>query len=749
MLDRMEMPLRIDWLLPLVALAIAGVSRGESPPLEPTPLAVLRGLSREELAANPPVRVRAVVTRSRRSSLFIQDDSAGMYVNVARARLRGVMPTDVPIVEVPLGSEVEIVGVADPGGFSPIILPATIQILGPAEIPRPQPADPAGFFSGADDSQFVECEGIVEEAIEQGDHWRLAARYLFQPFVIAVHKSAIEVDPESLIDAVIRVQGPTASIANTRGEFLAPVVFVERPEWLSVVEPSTDSAFETPLVSITDLARFLPEGHVGHRVRIEGTVIHAEPGEAVFLQDRGFGTRVQTRSQEPFAPGDRVEAAGFVIRGKPVAELARAVVRSIGTGAPVAPVDISPAAALEVNRIAAAASMNAAPSDYQGCLVRFPARLVDEHIGSAGNVLVLNSGETTILARLPDDHAVDRAIPPPGSELLVTGILSIDWLIDPLTQRGSGPQGVSLLIRSPADIVVTREPSPWTPRRLASLLTAAAVGLAIVGGWAWSLRREGAVLERMVAERTGELAEARRLEKLKEEKQRGLLEQKLKTSLAASAVAHEINQPLSRLLLKCRLEAERGVDDGGFIDAVVGDAERVVTTIEKMKVLLRNVETKHEPVDLGQVVTSTLHQVKRLAATHGVELHRTGPALGCLIEGDDVQLQFAVSNLLRNAIEAITAGGTDRREISIEVIDGENEVQLVVGDSGPGWPGGTFDEALLASSKPAGTGIGLFVVRTAVENHRGKVTIGCSPMGGAEFQIVLPRRGRSSSRSSG
>ena len=177
------------------------------------------------------------------------------------------------------------------------------------------------------------------------------------------------------------------------------------------------------------------------------------------------------------------------------------------------------------------------------------------------------------------------------------------------------------------------------------------------------------MLERMVAERTGELAEASRLEKLKEEKQRGLLEQKLKTSLAASAVAHEINQPLSLLLLKCRLEAERGVDDGGFIDAVVGDAERVVTTIEKMKVLLRNVETKHEPVDLGQVVTSTLHQVKRLAATHGVELHRTGPALGCLIEGDDVQLQFAVSNLLRNAIEAITAGGTDRREISIEVID--------------------------------------------------------------------------------
>ena len=441
-----------------------------------------------------------------------------------------------------------------------------------------------------------------------------------------------------------------------------------------------------------------------------------------------------------------MEAAGFVVRGRPVAELARAVVRRIGTWTPLPPIDISPTEALEINLDAMAASVNAEPSDFQGTLVRFPARLLDVQSGPAGRSLVLNSEEGTILARLPDDDQTKPAIPPAGSELLVTGIFGIDWDTDPLVAGGGVPQGMSLLIRSSADIVVTREPSPWTPRRLASLLTAAAVGLALVGGWAWFLRRESAQLERMVAERTRELAEARRQEKRTEEKQRAVLEQKLKTSLAASAVAHEINQPLSRLLLKCRLEAEHGVADDGFIEAVVGDAERVVTTIEKMKVLLRNVETKHEPVDLGQVVTSTLHQVKRLAATHGVEVRRTGAALGCVIEGDDVQLQFAVSNLLRNAIEAIAAGGGHRRAIEIAVIDGGPEVQLVVGDSGPGWPGGTFDETLLASSKPDGTGIGLFVVRTAVENHRGTVTVGRSPLGGAEFRITLPRRERPEGR---
>ncbi|MFM1903258.1 MAG: hypothetical protein RLZZ440_1158 [Planctomycetota bacterium] len=733
------------WSLLLIGILPRSVAAAPVP-AEPVPLAEIRTLPRDALAAQPPVRVRAVVTRSRRHSLFVQDASAGMYVNVARARLLGVMPGDTPIPDVPWGSEVEIEGVADPGGFSPIILPETIRILGPAAVPPAAAVDPVRFFSGAEDSQFVQCEGIVEDVIDQGDHWRLAARHLLQPFVISVSKAAVELDPESLIDAVVRVHGPTASMANSRGEFLAPVVFVEQPEWLAVIEPPATSAFEAPLVPITDLARFLPEGPVGRRLRIQGTVIHTEPGKAVFLQDAGFGTRVQTRSREPFTPGDRVEAAGFVARGGPVAELARAEVRRIGTGAPLPPIDIAPAQALETNLKAIAASVNAEPSDFQGSLVRFPARLLDVQSGPTGRSLVLTSDDVTMLARLPQDETGPQATPPPGSELLVTGIFGIEWDTDPLVAGGTAAQGMTLLIRSPADIVVTRKPSPWTPQRLAGLLTAAAVGLALVGGWAWLLQREGAQLERMVADRTRELADVRRQEKLTEERQRAVLEKKLRTSLAASAVAHEINQPLARLLLKCRLEAERGGADGGFIDAVVEDAERVVTTIEKMKVLLRNVETRHEPVDLGQVVTSTLHQVKRLAAAHGVEVRRRGPAFGCVVEGDDVQLQFAVSNLLRNAIEAIAAGGTGRREVEIAVIDGEEEAEIVVGDSGPGWPGGTLDEALLASSKPAGTGIGLFVVRTAVENHRGQISVGRSRLGGAEFRIALPRRTRAGGR---
>ena len=79
-----------------------------------------------------------------------------------------------------------------------------------------------------------------------------------------------------------------------------------------------------------------------------------------------------------------MEAAGFVVRGRPVAELARAVVRRIGTWTPLPPIDISPTEALEINLDAMAASVNAEPSDFQGTLVRFPARLLDVQSGPAG-----------------------------------------------------------------------------------------------------------------------------------------------------------------------------------------------------------------------------------------------------------------------------------------------------------------------------------------------------------------------------
>lgn len=235
------------------------------------------------------------------------------------------------------------------------------------------------------------------------------------------------------------------------------------------------------------------------------------------------------------------------------------------------------------------------------------------------------------------------------------------------------------------------------------------------------------------------LAAAREQDRLHEETHRRDLEKKLKTSLNAAAIAHEINQPLSRVILRARMGLETAATaDRAMLAALVADAERVVSVIEKMKVLLRNVQTVQHEVDLAAITVSALHQVKRPLHDAGVTVIRRGAEQGCLVLGDEVQLQMIVINLLTNAIEAIVAGNGARREIVVEQTMHDGVVELVVGDSGPGWPGGTLEEMLLNTTKAGGAGVGLYVVKTAVDNHRGQLTIGRSALGGAEFRITFP-----------
>ena len=64
---------------------------------------------------------------------------------------------------------------------------------------------------------------------------------------------------------------------------------------------------------------------------------------------------------------------------------------------------------------------------------------------------------------------------------------------------------------------------------------------------------------------------------------------------------------------------------------------------------------------------------------------------------------------------------------------------MIIGDSGPGWSGAELAKTPLSTTKKGGTGIGLYVVRTAMENHRGELAFGKSSLGGAEVKMIFPR----------
>lgn len=249
--------------------------------------------------------------------------------------------------------------------------------------------------------------------------------------------------------------------------------------------------------------------------------------------------------------------------------------------------------------------------------------------------------------------------------------------------------------------------------------------------------------ERKQAERA--LAAARQRERRLEEQQRQRLEQKLRTSLTAAAVAHEINQPLSAILLQANLARDRlraGGDPAALaelLDAQVQDAGRVVRVMEKMRSLLRNVQTEPQPVDLCNVIESALLYKRRQLQDSGIRLHCEGLQGPCRLAGDSDQLQVAVSNLLRNAREALEAMPREQRQLRLCLERADEHVVLTVADSGPGFDPQVLESLPLATTKPDGTGLGLFVVQTTAENHGGGLQFGrCKQLGGAEVRLELP-----------
>lgn len=214
-----------------------------------------------------------------------------------------------------------------------------------------------------------------------------------------------------------------------------------------------------------------------------------------------------------------------------------------------------------------------------------------------------------------------------------------------------------------------------------------------------------------------------------------LLRAKLRTSLEASAVAHEIKLPLSQILLSSRLllegadaDAALGADTRAELNAIASAADRVVTTIEKMRTLLRNVQTNHSRLTLAHVASSALLYMRPALNRAGVQIEREGLEQPCLIDGDSTQLQIALVNLLRNSIEALEQQ-PPVRHLRISLKQQNNKALLRIEDNGPGFPALPDLREPLQTSRHEGSGLGLFVVSTTLKNHRGGIELGLPSSG--------------------
>jgi signal transduction histidine kinase len=221
------------------------------------------------------------------------------------------------------------------------------------------------------------------------------------------------------------------------------------------------------------------------------------------------------------------------------------------------------------------------------------------------------------------------------------------------------------------------------------------------------------------------------------------LQRKLKASLTASGVAHEINQPLSTILLNIQLamnELDQSSAGNGRLvkrlSQVESEAERVVTTIAVMRNLLRNVETKHDFLDLVLIAETVLLNEKYFLDSHRIVVDKIGFNQKVLIYGDGGQLQIAIANILRNSVEALSRENTKQRRLMLVFSRYRKSVSFSVSDNGSGFIEPNPEDLILSTTKPGGSGIGLYLVRLAAENNGGSVSFGRNKLlGGAEVTL--------------
>ena len=216
----------------------------------------------------------------------------------------------------------------------------------------------------------------------------------------------------------------------------------------------------------------------------------------------------------------------------------------------------------------------------------------------------------------------------------------------------------------------------------------------------------------------------------------------------ASAIAHEVNQPLTAILTysqaSMRLLRSGAASLEEIIDAmerVAGQAERASDIIRHLRTFVRKEDAQLLPIQLNFLVTEVVRLVHGEARQSGVELAIELADGLPPVMADNIQLQQVLVNLVRNAIEAINGAEIEPRRIRIVTRRGaDGSVEACVEDSGPGFDAKSAEQLFepFYSTKAHGMGIGLSISRSIVEAHHGRIWARGAPDGGASFHFALP-----------
>ena len=210
-----------------------------------------------------------------------------------------------------------------------------------------------------------------------------------------------------------------------------------------------------------------------------------------------------------------------------------------------------------------------------------------------------------------------------------------------------------------------------------------------------------------------------------------------------AGVAHEINNPLSGILIYAELLRENLKDPEHLrdVEEIINQTLRCKKIVSDLLEFSRQSIGKSSAFPLKELLTACLDLLVNQATFHDIQVtENVQPHMPDMM-GDRGQLQQVITNLFINAADAMEGKG--KLDVQAEYDEERSMFIIRVADSGPGVPEGIRDDIfdMFFTTKPVGkgTGLGLSISQNIIKLHGGSITFHCPPEGGTVFTIEIPR----------
>jgi PAS domain S-box-containing protein len=216
----------------------------------------------------------------------------------------------------------------------------------------------------------------------------------------------------------------------------------------------------------------------------------------------------------------------------------------------------------------------------------------------------------------------------------------------------------------------------------------------------------------------------------------------------AASIAHEVNQPIAATVTNAQA-ALRWLDRRPAdlqevrqaLARIAKDGHRAAEVIDEIRALIKKAPPRKDRLEINGAIHEVIALTRGEAVKNGVSVQTELIDGLPLIEGDRVQLQQVILNLIINAFEAMSGISEGVRELLISTRKAEPDGVLVaVRDSGPGLAPATLERLFESfyTTKPGGLGLGLSICRSIIEAHGGRLWACANVPCGAIFQFTVP-----------